>query len=104
MQKEESNHNFVKLTRDDDHIDRVRLYLRNAATNGSIVHPPGDIWAWRTIVEWDQKGKTPDLSTRALWQSYKSPTSKARGTGEENHEFGLAQYICSYFKGIFNMQ
>jgi hypothetical protein len=27
----------------DDHVDGVRLRLRNAATNGPIVHPPGNI-------------------------------------------------------------
>jgi hypothetical protein len=29
---------------------KVRLCLRTAATNGPIVHPPGDMWAWRTTV------------------------------------------------------
>jgi hypothetical protein len=29
-----------------DHVDGVRLRLWTAATNGPIVHPPGDIWAW----------------------------------------------------------
>jgi hypothetical protein len=28
---------------DDDHVDGVRLCLRNEATNGPIVHPTGDI-------------------------------------------------------------
>jgi hypothetical protein len=26
------------------------LLLRTAATNGPIVHPPGDMWAWRAVV------------------------------------------------------
>jgi hypothetical protein len=30
--------------------DGVRLCLRTAATNGPIVHPPGDMWAWRAMV------------------------------------------------------
>jgi hypothetical protein len=48
----------------------VRLRLRNEATNWPIVHPTGDIWVWKTTVEWYSQGKTPELSTRALWQSY----------------------------------
>jgi hypothetical protein len=32
-----------------DYVDGVR-HLRTAATNGLIVHPPGDMWAWRAIV------------------------------------------------------
>jgi hypothetical protein len=31
---------------------------------------PGDIWAWRTMVEWCRQKKTPDSYTRALWQFY----------------------------------
>jgi hypothetical protein len=34
------------------------------------VHLLGHIRAWRTVVEWYKQGKTPDLSTRALWQFY----------------------------------
>jgi hypothetical protein len=37
--------------------------------------------------------KTSDSSTRVLWQSYQlSPSSKVRGTGEGNDEFGFAKY------------
>jgi hypothetical protein len=34
----------------DDHVDGVRLHLWIVATNGHIVHSPGYIWVWRTIV------------------------------------------------------
>jgi hypothetical protein len=40
----------------------VRRFLWTADTNGPIVHPPGDIWAWRTMVEWYRQGKAPDSS------------------------------------------
>jgi hypothetical protein len=30
--------------------DVFRLCLRTAATNGPIVHPPGDMLIWRTMV------------------------------------------------------
>jgi hypothetical protein len=36
---------------DNNHIDGVRLCLWTAATNGPAVHPPGDIWARRNMVE-----------------------------------------------------
>jgi hypothetical protein len=50
-----------------------------------IVHTPGDMWAWRSMVEWYCQVKIPDSSTRALWQSYKQlPSSKAGGSGEGN--------------------
>jgi hypothetical protein len=52
---------------DDDHVDGVRPHLWTAATNGPIVHPPGDIWTWRTVMEWYRQRKTPDSSTRAVW-------------------------------------
>jgi hypothetical protein len=32
------------------YYDGVRLRLRTADTNGSIVHPLGDMWAWRAMV------------------------------------------------------
>jgi hypothetical protein len=40
------------------------------ATSRPIVHPPGDVWMWKTMGEWVWQGKTPDSSTRALWQFY----------------------------------
>jgi hypothetical protein len=42
---------------DDDDVDRVGLRLWTAATNGSIINPPGDIRAWRTMLEWYRQGK-----------------------------------------------
>jgi hypothetical protein len=54
----------------DDHIDGVKLRLWTAAVDGAIVHPPGNIQVWRTMVEWYRQKETPDSSTRALWQSY----------------------------------
>jgi hypothetical protein len=45
---------LLVLVYDDDdhhHVDGTRLRLWTAATNGPIVHPPGDIWAWRKTVD-----------------------------------------------------
>jgi hypothetical protein len=39
-------------------VGGVRLRLWTAATNRPVVHPPGDIWAWRATVEWYWQGKT----------------------------------------------
>jgi hypothetical protein len=40
-----------------DHVDGVRLHLWTAATNRPTVHPPGNIWVWRAMVEWYWQGK-----------------------------------------------
>jgi hypothetical protein len=48
------------LLHEGDHIQAVRLRLWTAVTNGHTVHPPGDIRAWRTMVELYRQGKTHD--------------------------------------------
>jgi hypothetical protein len=35
----------------------------------SIESCPGNIWAYRTMVEWCRQRKNPNSSTRALWHS-----------------------------------
>jgi hypothetical protein len=45
-------------------------YVSTAVTNGSIVYPSGNIWAWRAMVERCRQRKTRDSSIRTLWQSY----------------------------------
>jgi hypothetical protein len=50
------------------HVDGVRLRLWTAATNGPIVHPPGDIWAgepWRNDVGRGELIHPPRLSCNA---------------------------------------
>jgi hypothetical protein len=53
-----------------DGVDCLWRGFRTVATNWPIVHPPGDIWAWRAMVMMMPTGDTPDSSTRVLWQSY----------------------------------
>jgi hypothetical protein len=55
---------------DDDHVAGERLRSELWPPNGPIVHPIRDIWVWGTMVECYRQGKTPDLYSRALWQSY----------------------------------
>jgi hypothetical protein len=78
----------------------VRLRLWTAATNGPVVHPPGDTWAWRTMVELYQQGKTPVSPTTALRKSYQQSSSSRVGrTGEGNDEFCLTKYLFHTSKG-----
>jgi hypothetical protein len=42
---------------DDNHVYGVRLRLWTAATNGSIIHSPRDIWSFGTMMEWYRQGK-----------------------------------------------
>jgi hypothetical protein len=72
----------------------VRLCLWSAAANWPI-HPPGDTWAWKTIVEWYWHGRTHDLPTRALWQSYwlSHLVANEGELGKGNDEFSLRN-IC----------
>jgi hypothetical protein len=79
-----------------DHVDVVRLCLRTAATNGPIIHPPGDMWAWRAVVTLKPAGVTPDSSTRTIWQSYQQRhlgASRRNGKRSEN-------FACQYLKYI----
>jgi hypothetical protein len=46
--------------------DELRLRLWTAATNGPIVLPPGDIWAWRIIWSDIDRGKLPILHQSSL--------------------------------------
>jgi hypothetical protein len=43
------------------HVDGMKLSLWTAATRGSFVHPQGDIWVWRAMVEWYWQGVTQEL-------------------------------------------
>jgi hypothetical protein len=49
--------------------DGLRPRLRTAATNGPVVHHPGDMWAWAATVMMIPAGDNSWLSTNALWHS-----------------------------------
>jgi hypothetical protein len=64
------------------------LRLRTVVTNGLVVHSSGDMWVWRAML-----GKTPDLSTRALWQSYQ----QSSGSKQEDWVKGMRIWPCEVF-------
>jgi hypothetical protein len=82
----------------DDHVDGVRLRLWTAATNVAICHLPGDIWAWRTMVEGYRQGKT-DSSTRAFWQSYQQNHVTAKQEELMKEMMNLVYEISHISKG-----
>jgi hypothetical protein len=89
------------IANDDDRVSGVRLRLWTATTNGPIVHPPGDTWVWRAM-EWYRQGKTPDTSTRALWNSYQHRhLVTSRRNGRKEWEFSLTKYFCSHLQVMF---
>jgi hypothetical protein len=69
------------------YVDRVRWCLRAAATNGSVVHPPGDIWEWRALgnnidkENWrNRRGTCATLSTtNSIWTDPGPRASVVRG-------------------------
>jgi hypothetical protein len=48
------------------HADGVRLCHWTAATNGPIIHPPGDKWVWRATVEWYSYVKAKELKGKPV--------------------------------------
>jgi hypothetical protein len=69
----------------DDPAGVVSLRLWTAANNGPIVSPPGDIWAWRTMVDdvdWE-KSRSIHQSNLAILPAETS-SSKSGGFGEAN--------------------
>jgi hypothetical protein len=42
----------------DDHVDWVRLCLWTSAVSRRIVHPAGNKWAWKNMVELYRQGKS----------------------------------------------
>jgi hypothetical protein len=74
-------------------------YLNRGHQRTCCSYYPGDIWAWRTMVEWYRQGRT-DSSTIDLWQAYQQlSSSKAGGTGEGNYEFCLTKYLLHISMG-----
>jgi hypothetical protein len=65
-----------------------------------VIHERRELW-WNDIAAEKLLFRPPELSG--------NPTSshlvaKQEDLGEENDEFGLMEYLCAYFEGIFNMQ
>jgi hypothetical protein len=75
----------------------VRLCLRTAATNGPVVHPPGDMRAWRAMVMMPAEDNIwlVHQSSLAILPAQTSWTSRRNGRKSENF---ASQYL-KYFKG-----
>jgi hypothetical protein len=64
-----------------------------------LIYEHGEPW-WSDI----DRGKTSDSFNKALCSTAsRSSRSKSGGTEEGNNKFGLTEYLCAYFEGIFNM-
>jgi hypothetical protein len=75
--------------------DGVRLRLRNAATNGPIVHPPGDMWAWTTMVMIMLAGDNSWLVHQSSMTVLPAETPGAsRGNGRRSENFAHQYLKC----------
>jgi hypothetical protein len=80
--------------------DGVGLCLRTAATNGPIVHSPGDMWAWRAMVmmmmmpteETEDNSWLVHQSPLAVLPAEKSRASRRNRRRSENFAY---QYLFS---------
>jgi hypothetical protein len=78
--------------------DGVRLCLVTAATNRPIVHPPGDMWAWRAMVMMLPPGDNSWLVHQSSLTVLPAETSgKSRRNGRRSENFAY-QYL-KYLKG-----
>jgi hypothetical protein len=75
----------------------------NCSQQEAVANLPGDIWAWRTIMEWYQQVKTTDPSTSLVILPAESSGSE---TGESWRKMAVTfAYEVSLFisLGFFNM-
>jgi hypothetical protein len=79
--------------------DGVRLCLRTAATNGPIVHPPGDMWAWSAMVMMMSAGDNSWLVHQSSLAVLSAETSEARRRNGRRSENFAYQYL-KYLKGF----
>jgi hypothetical protein len=75
------------------HAEAVRLCLWTATSNGSVVHPPVEIWESRATGEWYRQGKflirPPELSVNSTSRMKSYLVAKHEERGEGNSEFCL---------------
>jgi hypothetical protein len=73
--------------------------LRTTATNGPIVHPPGDMWAWRAMVMMMPAGDNYWLvhqSSLAVLPAEKSGSSRRNGWRSENFAYQYLEYLKGF--------
>jgi hypothetical protein len=74
----------------------LRLCLRTAATNGPIVHPPADMWAWRSMVVMMSAADNAWLvrpSSLAVVPAETSGASRRNGRRSENFAYQYLKYL-----------
>jgi hypothetical protein len=75
--------------------------LITAATNGPIVHPPGDMWAWRAMVMMMPAGDNSWLvhqSSLAVLPAETSGASRRNGQSSENFAYQYLKYLKGFLK------
>jgi hypothetical protein len=80
----------------DYHV--VRLSLRTAATNGPIVHPPGDMWAWSAMVLMVPAGNNSWLVRQSSLAVLLAKTSRASSRNGQRSDI-FAYSVLRYLKG-----
>jgi hypothetical protein len=81
--------------------DWVRLCLRIAATNVPIVHPPGDIWAWRAMVMMMPSGDNSwpvHQNSLSVLPAEISRASRRNGRRSENFAYQHLKYLKGSLK------
>jgi hypothetical protein len=76
--------------------DGVRLYLRTAVTSGPIVHPTGDMWAWRAMVMMmlaEENSSAVHQSSLAVLSAETSRASRRNGRRSENFAYQFLKYL-----------
>jgi hypothetical protein len=99
IQKKRSRPSICRLI----DYDGVRLCLRTAATNGPIVHPPGNVWAWRAIVMMMLAGDISWLvnqSSLAVLPAETSGASRRNGLRAENFAYRYLKYLKGFLPAV----
>jgi hypothetical protein len=88
---------FTKCLFEHIDYDGVKLCLRTAATNGPIVHPRGDMWAWRTMVLMMMPAKDNfwlvHQSSLAVLPAETSGTNRRNEQRSENFAYQYLKYF-----------
>jgi hypothetical protein len=85
-----------------DH-EGVTLCLRTEATNGPIVHPPGDMWTWRAVVLMMPAGNNFWLvhqTSLAVLPAEISRENSRNGRRSENFAYQYLKYFKEFLHAV----